>query len=39
MEKTETNQQLKLLLQIAKELIQEGKSNKLLSCLCHICRR
>lgn len=27
MEKTETNQQLKLLLQIAKELIQEGKSN------------
>ena len=27
MEKTETNQQLKLLLQIAKDLIQEGKSN------------
>lgn len=25
MEKTETNQQLKLLIQIAKELIQEGK--------------
>lgn len=27
MKKTEANQQLKLLIQIAKELIQEGKSN------------